>query len=48
MGDRRKKTYLFFFVALFAEIFAPAGHFGAAHGVFFGREMFFRLGFCVV
>lgn len=36
-------TYLFFFVPLFTEVFTPSGHFGSAHSVFFGCEMFLRL-----
>lgn len=35
----------FLLVAFLGQVFAAAGHFGAAHGVFFGREVFFDLGF---
>ncbi len=39
------ETYLFLFIALLAQILASAGHLGATHGVFFGREMLFGLRF---
>ena len=39
-------SYLFFFVALLAKVLAAASHFGAAHSVFFGRQVLFRLRFC--
>ena len=38
-------SYLFFFVALFTEILPPPCHFGSTHGVFFGCEVLFNLGF---
>ncbi len=39
------RTYLFFFVPLLAQVLAPSGHFGAAHGVLFCGEMLLRLRF---
>ena len=42
---RADETYLFLFVALLAQILASSGHLSAAHGVFFGGEMFFGLRF---
>ena len=40
------ETYFFLFITLFAQILAPSGHLSAAHGMFFGREVLFDLGFC--
>lgn len=45
--ERGNGVYLFLLVALLAQVFPSPGHLGAAHGVFLGREVFFRLGFCV-
>ena len=45
VGEGERIAYLFFLVALLAEVFPAAGHFDAAHGVFFGREVFFCLRF---
>lgn len=39
------ETYLFFFIALLAQVLAASGHLGSAHGVFFGGEMLFDLRF---
>jgi hypothetical protein len=39
-------TNLLFLVALFAEVLAATGHFSAAHGVFFGCEVFLNLYLC--
>ena len=40
------ETYLFLLIALLAQVLAPAGHLGAAHGVFLGCKMLFGLRFC--
>jgi hypothetical protein len=38
--------YLFFFVALLAEVFATPCHFGTPHRMLFGCEMLFDFNFC--
>lgn len=35
MGRDGREAYFFFLVALLAQVLSSAGHFGAAHGVFF-------------
>ena len=37
--------YLLLLIALLAEVLTSTCHFGAAHGVFFGCEVFFDLHF---
>jgi hypothetical protein len=45
-GGGGRGKYLLLLVALFAEVLAATGHFGAAHGVFFGCEVFLDLYLC--